>query len=72
MHVFCVMEKLVQLKIVHHQVNAMLYSVQNFKNRASEGQCLVIGVSCISNQFRDALILVLLKLITIYVVRTFR
>ena len=51
MHVFWGMKKLVQLKIVHHKVNDMLYSVQNFKNRASEGQCLIIGVACISNQF---------------------
>ena len=27
----------------------MLYSVQNFKIRAAEGQYFIIGVSCISN-----------------------
>ena len=43
------MKKLVQLKIVHHKVSAMLYSVQNFKIRAAEGQYFIIGVSCISN-----------------------
>ena len=36
-HVFWGMKKLVQLKIVHHKVSAMLYSVQNLKIRASEG-----------------------------------
>ena len=35
--VFWGMEKLVQLKIVHHKVSAMLYSVQNLKIRAAEG-----------------------------------
>ena len=51
MHVFWGMKKLVQLKIVHHKVRAMLYSVQKSKNRAPEGKCLLTGAPCISNQF---------------------
>ena len=43
------MKKLVQLKIVHHKVSAMLYSVQNLKIRAAEGYCYIIGVQCISS-----------------------
>ena len=49
MHVFWGIEKFVQLKIVQHKVSVMLYSVQAFKIRASQGQCFIIEGSCISN-----------------------
>ena len=37
------MEKHVQLKIVHHKVSTMLYSVQNLKIRAAEHCKVIIG-----------------------------
>ena len=43
------MKKLVQLKIVHHKVSCMLYSVQNLEIRAAEGQYFIIGDPCISS-----------------------
>ena len=49
MHVFWGKKKLVQLKIVYHKVSSMLYSVQNLKIRAVEGQYFIIGESCISH-----------------------
>ena len=51
MHVFWGKKKDVQLKIVQHEVSVMLYSVQAFKIRASQGQCFIIEGSCISNTF---------------------
>ena len=49
MHVFLGKKKHVQLKIVHHKVSVMLYSVPALKIRASQGQCFIIEGSCISN-----------------------
>ena len=48
MHVFWGKKKHVQLKIVHHKVSVMLYSVPALKIRASQGQCFIIEGSCIS------------------------
>ena len=38
------MKKLEQLKIIHHKVNCMLHSVQNFQNRAAEGRYFIVGI----------------------------